>query len=419
MNYKPTILYVEDEAGIRENVKRPLGYFSSELYIACDGKEGLALYKEHLPDIVVTDIKMPNMSGIEMSQAIKAINPKQYIIITTAHNESGFFMNAIEMHIDAYVLKPIDIELLESHVERITEQIQIKKNLEAQIILTEEISQLQDNYLIVLDVDEKIIFGNNKFLNAFNVKDLDKFIQKYTSLQTLFVQGDEYFHPKEDDEYSWVEQLQNIENEKRVICLSDMREENKVFIVSLATIESSSHTIITFTEITTLELQKNIFKEKAYRDELTQIYNRTYFEEIFDKETAYYERENRALSFIMLDVDNFKSFNDTYGHQVGDEILFELAHLIQERVRETDTFARWGGEEFVLILPHATLEVAVGVAEKTRELIASHIFKNDLKITCSFGVTSFKSGDRQKSVMKRADNALYRAKESGRNRVES
>ncbi len=419
MNYKPTILYVEDEAGIRENVKRPLGYFSSELYIACDGKEGLELYKEHLPDIVVTDIKMPHMSGIEMSQAIKAINPKHHIIITTAHNESDFFMNAIEMHIDAYILKPVDIELLEEQVERISEQINIKRDLEAQIILTEEISQLQDNHLIVLDADKQLIFGNHKFLNSFDVEDLGTFIRKYTSLHTLFVQGDEYFYPQEDDERSWVEQIDDLENEKRVVCLSGMNEENRVFLLSLVTIEASSHTIITFTEITTFALQKNLLKKKAYCDELTQIYNRAYFEEIFDKEIAQHQIEKTPLSFIILDIDNFKNFNDTYGHQVGDDILLDMAQLIQGKVREMDTFARWGGEEFVIILPNTTLEVATRVAQEKREIIASYTFRQDLKITCSFGVASFGVGDNQKSVMERADDALYRAKRGGRNRVES
>ncbi|SFV57147.1 hypothetical protein MNB_SV-12-335 [hydrothermal vent metagenome] len=102
--------------------------------------------------------------------------------------------------------------------------------------------------------------------------------------------------------------------------------------------------------------------------------------------------------------------NDTYGHEVGDTILFELAQLLQNNVRHTDSFARWGGEEFVVILPCSTLKVAIGVAENLRVLIASHLFGDDYSITCSFGVSSFGEDESKESVIKRADKALYKAK---------
>ncbi len=126
MNYKPTILYVEDEEDIRENLKRPLGYLSSKLFIACDGKEGLEFYKQYSPDIVVTDIKMPKMSGIEMSKEIKLINSKQYIIFTTAHNESNFFRYATEIDIYAYIIKPIYLDILEEKIEILAKQINLR-----------------------------------------------------------------------------------------------------------------------------------------------------------------------------------------------------------------------------------------------------------------------------------------------------
>ncbi len=419
MQYKPTILYVEDEEGIRENVKRPLGYFSSELYIACDGQEGLALYKEHLPDIVVTDIKMPNMSGIEMSQAIKAINPKQYIIITTAHNEADFFMNAIEMHIDAYILKPIDLDLLEEQVIRISEQLNVKKELEKQIVLTEEISQLQNNYVIVLDSDKEIIFSNQKFLDFFAVSKLEEFIKKYNSVHQHFIQKDDYFYPNKDIDIDWIQQIERLKSNKRLITMLDTKGEEYVFLISLAHIEKSNHTVISFVEVTTLALEKNALEKKAYHDALTKIHNRTYFEETFCHAIMHQREKESHLSFMMLDIDKFKLINDTYGHQVGDDILVELAQLVESKTRKTDSFARWGGEEFVMILPQTTLEMALRVAENLREIIASHTFSHNLSITCSFGVASLGEGESQKSVMKRADEALYRAKQAGRNRVES
>lgn len=418
MNYKPTILYVEDEEGIRENVKRPLRYFSSELFIACDGQEGLELYKKYNPDIVVTDIKMPRMDGIEMSKAIKEIKPKQYIIIITAHNESRFLMEAVEMHIDSYILKPIDLDLLEKKIEIITENINIKRDLKIQRSLTQEISQPQDNFLIVLDKDEKIIFSNDRFLEFCSVANLDKFKKKHKCINYLLIKGNDYFYPDNSDKNSWLEQLKRIDSSNRLVSLLDKNNKPQIFIVFPTYIKNTEHTIITLTEVTTMELEKIEFEKQAYTDLLTNINNRTYFEKEFKKEIAKYEIENIPLSFIILDIDKFKNINDTYGHQAGDDILQELAQFVNSKTRKSDTFARWGGEEFVLILLDTNITDAKNIANNLRSIIEQHQFKNNLNITCSFGVAQFDKNDTQKSIMKRADDALYKAKENGRNRVE-
>jgi diguanylate cyclase (GGDEF)-like protein len=120
----------------------------------------------------------------------------------------------------------------------------------------------------------------------------------------------------------------------------------------------------------------------------------------------------------MFDIDRFKNVNDVHGHLIGDEVLKELAGLVEKNTRATDVFARWGGEEFVKVLPNTKLKEARALAQSLRELIEKHVFVNDLKLTCSFGVAEFLQGDTQESVMKKADEALYRAKNNGRNRVE-
>ena len=130
MAKKPTLLYVEDEDGIRDELSRFLKHFASELYVASDGKKGLELFKKHSPDIVVSDIKMPNMNGIEMVKAIKKINPRQYVLFTTAHSESSYFIEAIEMRINGLVLKPIDLDILAEKLDFITEQIDTKNTKE-------------------------------------------------------------------------------------------------------------------------------------------------------------------------------------------------------------------------------------------------------------------------------------------------
>ncbi|RLA81600.1 MAG: diguanylate cyclase response regulator [Epsilonproteobacteria bacterium] len=419
MNQNIKILYVEDEPKIRENTKRPLSYLCDELIVANDGVEGLELYKLHSPDIVVSDIKMPNMNGIDMVKAIKDIDKNQHIIFTTAHSESGFFMEAIELHVDGYILKPIDYDLLENKIENIIEQINLKERLKEQEILTNEITKLQDNILVVLDDKHNIIFSNEKFLQFFNVLNTDEFSKKYDDLYSVFLQNDYFCIPDGQDKKDWIEQIQKLDETKRVVSILDITLFiPKSFLLSIKYMNNTSHTIITFTEITSITIEKNNFKHKAFTDELTGIYNRAYFNEEFKKEIAKFQRYKTPLSFIILDIDFFKKFNDTYGHQLGDDILVGLSNLIEQDTRATDTFARWGGEEFVKILPDTSLEDAKKVADALREKIQNHIFKDNLKVTCSFGVSQFIDDDTQESIMKKADDALYKAKENGRNKVE-
>jgi len=129
-----SILYVEDEVGIRESLSKTLNYLVDEVILASDGEEGLALYIKHRPDIVLSDIKMPNMSGIEMVKAIKEIDNRQNIIFTSAHSESSFFIDAINLQVDGYILKPIDLEKLEKKIDDIKEIIELRLNFEKQQI---------------------------------------------------------------------------------------------------------------------------------------------------------------------------------------------------------------------------------------------------------------------------------------------
>jgi diguanylate cyclase (GGDEF)-like protein len=119
---------------------------------------------------------------------------------------------------------------------------------------------------------------------------------------------------------------------------------------------------------------------------------------------------------MILDIDFFKKVNDTYGHLVGDEILKSVSALITKHIRAEDTFARWGGEEFVLVL-NVGLEKGFEIAENLRKYIEVETFNEVEGLTCSFGVTEYKEKDTLNSLIKRADKALYEAKESGRNKV--
>lgn len=156
----------------------------------------------------------------------------------------------------------------------------------------------------------------------------------------------------------------------------------------------------------------------ADTDALTQLPNRRKFDSVFATEISRAQRYEMSLTFVMLDIDHFKTVNDTHGHQTGDFVLVELARIVSAHIRANDVFARWGGEEFAILAVHSDCEATRGFAEKLRTLVAEHDFQNVGHITISLGLASYLTGDSIETLMERADKALYMAKSGGRNRVE-
>lgn len=173
-----------------------------------------------------------------------------------------------------------------------------------------------------------------------------------------------------------------------------------------------------FEEITQILQQKNRhLTQLATKDSLTEIHNRHMFAELFLQELSVVKRQNTKLSLMMIDLDYFKRVNDTYGHNIGDYVLKQFVSLVVSIVREADLFARWGGEEFVLLLRNTGCEEAYLVGEKIRSVIESQSFEDAGQVTCSIGITEVTGDDSLTSAIERADNALYSAKDMGRNRT--
>ncbi len=164
--------------------------------------------------------------------------------------------------------------------------------------------------------------------------------------------------------------------------------------------------------------EKEEYKALSEYDPLTGIYNRRAYDNRLLEALSAAGRYKRQLSLIMFDIDYFKEINDAYGHQAGDTILFELASLVQKNIRKDDFFARFGGEEF-MIISNSGVKGAAELAEKLRFKIETYDFPLKINVKCSFGVTSYKHGDTADTIIKRADDALYEAKENGRNRVKT
>ena len=159
-------------------------------------------------------------------------------------------------------------------------------------------------------------------------------------------------------------------------------------------------------------------QQLATTDTLTGICNRRCFDVILEREVSRAVRLSSPLSLIMFDVDRFKRINDTFGHQTGDQVLAQLAGAVGGAIRTIDLFARWGGEEFAILLPGSDLNVGRLLAEKLRSMLEKQPFADVGQVTCSFGVAEYVPGDDVDGLIKKADLCLYHAKASGRNRVE-
>ncbi len=184
--------------------------------------------------------------------------------------------------------------------------------------------------------------------------------------------------------------------------------------------ESVEHKITSRTKILE-DMQKHLL-DQVHKDSMTGLYNRRYFNEMADNLLFNAKKDEGEMSIIMLDVDNFKTINDTYGHSTGDEVIYNIAKLLLKSTRSTDICVRFGGEEFVIVLPHTLLENGIKIAEKIRKIIEGTIVisktKQEIQYTVSIGVAKVEKEDNSLEIaLNKADSLLYTAKNSGKNQT--
>ncbi|MFA7092311.1 MAG: GGDEF domain-containing protein, partial [Arcobacteraceae bacterium] len=197
------------------------------------------------------------------------------------------------------------------------------------------------------------------------------------------------------------------------------KEVEKTFILNLIVSLLVTCVIIAII-LFTLKGYNNKLEQLAAYDSLTKLPNRRTFNLNFEKALRLFNRDKIARSVIFLDIDNFKFINDNYGHIVGDKVLKRIAIILNIQVRASDNIARWGGEEFLILLNDSWLEDSYEVAQKIRAAFENDIELHDLikgGVTASFGVTTFCEDDTIEKIVSRADEALYKAKHSGKNCV--
>jgi diguanylate cyclase (GGDEF)-like protein len=291
--------------------------------------------------------------------------------------------------------------------------------------------EFNEKYLqTVLDAQKNIVIvrsrgrmekANQAFYDFMNVKDINEFRSNHRCISEFFTQGEngEYL-TEEMDGISWVSyiMIHPLKSHKVKIVIN---EKDVIFEVNakVTEVEDNYKVVVTFNNISELEEQRRAFEKASSTDALTHIANRFKFDTILEQQIEMSKRYNHSFCLILFDIDDFKKVNDIYGHQAGDNILIELSSLVKSSMRKSDTFARWGGEEFAIILPQSRIKTAVKIAEKLCLKIAYHTFEDDLKITCSFGVHEYKKTYDMEALLKYTDEKLYIAKNRGKDQVQA
>lgn len=422
-------LFVEDEETIQKFTSRFLDKIVNKIFVASNGEEGYNLYLKNQDkiDIIITDIHMPIMNGLDMIEKIREYSKDIPVIITTAYNETDFLKRSVQLNVSSYVIKPIDLEQLLNSLIKTAEPIVLKRQLdEAHKLVSknEEYKRLktifdsQENMIAIVK-DNKITKANKKLYNFFNINNLEE-LNKNNHIFDYFVEEPGLISMEELKQSScWAEYIKTLSELDRIVKVENNHKNLKTFSLNIEVyLEEEDSYILTFTDITSLKEKVNLLEYQATHDNLTGIYNRNKFQQVFEKEIRRNIRYKHDLSLIIIDIDHFKLINDNYGHQIGDEVLKAIPMILQSCIREHDILARWGGEEFIILLPETNLENATKVAEKIRIKVENQKFtKRYLDLTSSFGVSSLKEDDTAENLISRADKALYKSKRSGRNLV--
>lgn len=414
-----SVLYAEDNPDIRSQLSQFLRRRVGTLYLAENGQEGLEIFRTQQPDIVITDILMPVMDGLKMAEAIKALDEETPIIVTTAFNEQDYFLKAIDIGVDKYVMKPVDTGQLLKVVLRSAHILRQRRELESRNAFIRYILDVNPNFVVILDHERQPEYINRTFLAFLGFESLEAMRQSQHCVDHFITQMDGSPFASGDDHRQWSTQVITHPDQEHVFYLKSPRTGDiRAYVVRCIHFPELDKYIFSFADITRMEWEKAILERQALTDSLTGIHNREKFDETLALEVDRARRYGTPLSLIMFDIDHFKDVNDLHGHQVGDTVLISLTRIISAHIREHDIFARWGGEEFMILAPGIPAESAAQLAEKLRGLVEEADFPVAGHVTISLGVAQFQADDTPRSLAKQVDDALYRAKRGGRNRVE-
>ncbi|MBN2795427.1 MAG: diguanylate cyclase [Clostridia bacterium] len=416
------ILHIDNSRMIHAASKELVESLNHLYFGAQNVSEAYEILSEHKINIIITGLEMSDCDGEEF---IRNLNNSPYknipVAVLTSTDSFELRQKLFELGVVDYQLKQnFTLKRLKSYVEALA--------ISDELIMTLrrfKVAVIDDSVLTINVI--KNIFNLNQVFNVdyfFDVKTLVESEMNYdlyiVDLVLPETSGEELvLKLKEENQESIIIMISSTSNYKTISHVLNLGANDfivKPFDANTFIIRIKSH-IRNHLLMKALEEKNRELLELSVTDGLTKVYNHRHIVQVLKDEVNRSERYNHSLSIILLDLDNFKSVNDTYGHQVGDQVLIEVGKTIKNNIREGDVIGRYGGEEFLVILPETTLEGAIAVGEKLRKAIASIVYEEKkLNTTVSGGIAIFNHFDFSRMI-RIADINLYQAKKDGKNRI--
>ena len=389
-----SILYVEDDKGVQKEVLNFLSKIFTSVDVADDGEAGLKKFMHKKHDMIIADIKMPKLNGIEMSRAIKKNKKDAVIIITSAYDDKKLLMNAIKIDIDNYILKPFDYSMFIAVLYKSVSAIRLKKDIDRLHKHQQEVLDFQDNLVVTL-MGKRITSANRRFLDFFgfsSVKELGEYREK---LVDFVIREEGFYYPgSRDNPFAEVEAGRDF----RVKLLDTKNNENRIFYVRTGYLESFEEMILSMTDISNLHDQ-----EKRI--------------EISEKDRCFYPREKKELfdTALIKEIDRSKHYGISMS-LVAIEIMTEkpdevqhtlMQKVIKEKISIVDFFARKSDKEYLLALVHTDIFAAVKFARRI-----NNVFIGEAGGTARvcYGITELKKTDDEKIMIERAEHLKEKIK---------
>ena len=457
---KPRILIIDDDPNLRKTLTDILRIKGYETLTAEDGEKGLAVLRENRVNLVLVDLGLPDIPGLEVLARIKAYSPLTGAIVLTGQATIDSAVEATNRGAFSYLVKPYEIDQLINHIKRALEKQQAEgeiaqhhvelERMNAELKTLHEVSEAISQ---TLDMDElvnrvlQVLVRTKIFLfevrgGIFLVEDGRLRLASFVNLsETVLTPCQELIEGQclcgqALATGDVVISLDPRENELHALCHPETERYGRI-IVPLKAVDTVVGLLSLYTD-PCVEVGESLMqllyslgsligiavnnsrlyeetKSVSLHDPLTGLANRRFLEIQLEKSFEAARRYGQNLSGIMLDIDHFKRYNDTLGHPEGDRLLARIAHILTAEMRKSDYVFRYGGEEFLVLLPDTELSKARDAAERLRAAV-----EREAGITISLGVAVYQEGMPDKeTLVKAADAALYRAKEGGRNRVET
>lgn len=450
------ILVVDD---VPANVKLLEAKLSAEYYdvvTARNGFEAIEQAKQHKPDLILLDVMMPGMDGFEACRRMKEDPSISHIpvVMVTALSEVSDRINGLEAGADDFITKPINDTALFARVRSLVRikvlldelRLRNKTGQDIGVIGDGEntfTSDVSGSHVMVIDDDivqtKRILATLSKHYKVTMVEEPEEarhIAESQAEGIDLIIISTELM---EADGLRLATQLKTLEPLRHVPVIMLVDEHEDQLMLKGLELGINDYLILPVDENEMIARVKTQIRRKKYQealkanyrnslnmaitDKLTGLYNRHYLDTHIHNVVGQALENHKALSLMIMDMDHFKSVNDTYGHDCGDEVLKQLAEIIIKSTRGSDLAARLGGEEFVVLMPETNEQAAYDMGERMRRTVEAHEFRISnpvgvIKKTVSIGVANLRlNGDTAADVVKRADVALYEAKNSGRNRV--